>query len=724
MDTIAVPAEAVVNALNRVLSSRTFENAGRSSALLRFLVEETLNGSADRLKEYTLGAEALSKGEDFDPRTDPIVRAEASRLRGRLERYYSNEGRVDPVVIELPKGSYVPQFRPQVPTPKVAMQDRPTTRSTAAAILFAVCVVGLAVIAIAVWSRPPVAASTDVGGVARFDAQLLPTGVVGSEVGTDVVLSPDGRRVVFVSQTPKGESRLYVRQLDQPNAVDLPGTEGARGPFFSPDGEWVAFWADGKLKKIAVGGGTPQVLCQAPDLLGASWGNDGNIVAALGPGRLSRLSSSGGPVSVVLDSTAQGLSPRWPQVLPGTNAVLFTAVGAGGPNTATIEALTSDDAVHVLVRNGTFGRVLASGHLAYINQGTLFVVRFAPDRLEVHGPPRPLLDDVAYSSAFGFAQFDVSRSGSMVYRRSVAGGQFVVDWVDATGQVTQFFTRPGHYLWPRVSPNGQRVALTRTDGGRNSVWIYDARRDETTRLGDVGGTAEAPLWTHDGETLVLGGTTGLTFTSAHENGHEQTLLRTDGIAVPWSFSPDGRRLAYYQMNSSTAFDIWTVPIQQTGTTLVAGQPEPFLNSPAFEVYPTFSPDGQWLAYSSNESGSWDVYVRRFPDDGSKVRVSSSGGRIPLWLPHSRELVYETDRQTLMASRYEVRQGRFVAGVPREWVHMRLGDTGVLANFDAAPDGRIAALLPPAVTGDESTNHATFILNFLEMVRRQDTTATK
>jgi serine/threonine-protein kinase len=256
------------------------------------------------------------------------------------------------------------------------------------------------------------------------------------------------------------------------------------------------------------------------------------------------------------------------------------------------------------------------------------------------------------------------------------------------------------------------------------VWLYDARRDDTIRLGDTDSTADAPLWTHDGELLVLGGTNGLTFTPARENGHEQLLLRTEGIAVPWSFSPDGRRLAYYAMNSSTAFDIWTVPIQQTGTTLVAGTPEPFLRTPAFEVYPTFSPDGQWIAYGSNESGSWQVYVRRFPDDGSKVLVSSAGGRIPLWLPRSRDLIYETDRQTLMDVRYDVRQGRFVASVPREWVHIRLGDTGVLANFDAAPDGRIAALMPPAVSGDESPNHATFILNFLEMVRRQDTTSAR
>jgi serine/threonine-protein kinase len=724
MDPIAVPAETIADALKRVLSSQAFDNAARSSALLRFVVEQTVNGHADRLKEYTLGAEALGKGEAFDPRTDPIVRAEASRLRTRLERYYANEGRVDPVVIELPKGTYVPQFRPQAADRDVAPQHRATMRSASGAILLTAAILALAAIAITFWSRPPVAASADAGAVTRFDAQLLPGSVVGSEVGTDVVLSPDGRRIVFVTQTPHGESRLNARQLDLPNVVELPGTAGARGPFFSPDGEWVAFWADGKLKKIAVRGGTPQELCPASDLLGGSWGEDGNIVAALGPAQLSRVSSSGGRPTVILDLTKQRLSPRWPQILPGTNIVLFTAVGAAGPNTATIDAIAADGTLHTLVRNATFGRYLASGHLSYVNQGTLFVIRFAADRLEVHGPPRPVLDGVAYSSTFGFAQMDVSRTGTMVYRRSAADGQFVVDWTDATGRISPLFDRPGHYLWPRVSPDGLRVALTSTDGGRNSVWIYDQRRAETTRLNDVGGTAEAPLWTHDGAMLVLGGASGLTVIPARDNGHAQSLLRTDAITVPWSFSPDGHWLAYYRMSSSTAFDIWAVPVRQTGETLVAGAPTPLVQTPAFEVYPAFSPDGHWLAYSSNESGSWEVYVRRFPDDGGKVRVSSAGGRIPLWLPKARELVYETDRQTLMAARYDVSDGRFVVGVPREWIHLRLGDTGVLANFDGAPDGRIAALMPPTTGDDELPSHATFILNFFEMVRRQEATLPK
>jgi serine/threonine-protein kinase len=723
MAPLAPSLDVIAEALKRVLGSRTFENAGRSRTLLQFLVDETLNGRSDRLKEYTLGAEALNRGEAFDPRADPIVRAEASRLRSRLLRYYETEGRRDPVVIELPKGTYVPQFRQQSLDPDPADHDSPTNRPAAMSMVFA-GVILIAVVGAAVWTRRPAAASTAVSAVARFDAQLFPEGALGSEVGTDVVLSRDGRQVVFVAQAPNGVSRLGARRLDLSTAVDLPGTEGARGPFFSPDGEWVAFWADGKLKKIAVSGGPPQVLCDAPDLLGGTWGDDGNIVAALGPSQLSRVSSSGGPATVILDLRAQGLSPRWPQLLPGTKSVLFTAIGADGPNAAAIDAMDPNGTVHTLVRNGTFGRYLDSGHLSYVNQGTLFVVRFAIDRLEVHGAATPVLDDMAYSSTFGFAQMDVSRTGTLVYRRSAVGGQFVIDWADATGGITPLLARSGHYLWPRLSPDGQRLAVITGDGGMNSIWIYDPRREETTRLSNSDGTTEAPLWTLDGKMLVLGGTTGLTFIPAGENGHAQPLLRTDAITVPWSFSPDGRRLAYYEMNSSTAFDIWTVPVQQTGSTLVAGRPEPFLRTTSFEVYPTFSPDGQWLAYSSNESGAWEVYVRRFPGGEGKARVSSAGGRIPHWLPKTRELIYGTDRQTVMAVRYTVRDGVFVASAPREWLHDRLGDTGVLPNFDASPDGRIAALMPSAAVEPELSNHATFILNFLELVRRQDATSTK
>jgi eukaryotic-like serine/threonine-protein kinase len=717
MDPVADSGEAIRKQLDRMLSSATFQGASRSRALLRFLVEETLSGRSERLKEYTLGAEVLGKGDAFDPRTDPIVRAEASRLRNRLDRYYASEGRSDALLIELPKGAYVPQFGSRDTSFEAEQESAGRKRFDATSIWFAAGIAALTYVAAAFWASPQATLFGE-GAVTRFDVALTSSSVLSSEVGTDVMLSPDGTRIVFASQTANGESHLNTRKLDQPSTIEMTGTEGARGPFFSPDGLWVAFWAAGKLKKIAVAGGSPQILCDAPDLLGGSWGDDGNIIAAFTRTQLWRIPSSGGLPTVIADLKDE--SPRWPQVLPGATFVLFTAVGATGPNGATIDVLSlSDGTRRVLVRNGTYGRYLDNGYLTYVNQGTLFAVPFGRDQMAVRGTATPILDDVAYSSAFGFAEMDVSRTGTLVYRRSFDAGQFIVEWMDATGGTAPLLARPGHYIWPRLSPDGQRLAVSATESGADTVLVHDGRRDQTTRLSALAGAYGFPLWTRDGGMLVVGGATGLAMVDPTGAGKPQPLLRSDTIQVPWSFSPDGRRLAYHQMSPSNGFDLWTVPVQKTGTGFTAGAPEPFLQTAAFEVYPSFSPDGRWLAYSSNESGTWEVYVRGFPDDGTKVRVSTAGGRIPVWSSKVPELLYETDQQTIMAATYSVRNGSFVAAKARQWSHGSLGDTGVLANFDVSPDGRLAALMPAVKQADNQTqSHATFILNFFEMVRRQ------
>lgn len=714
--------------LTRILSSSVFQNATRSRALLRFLVEETVSGRGERLKEYTLGAEGLGRGDSFDPRSDPIVRAEASRLRGRLERYYAGDGRGDAVVIALPKGGYVPQFRSREAT----HERRRTTRANwgvvhaqAKWIWIAAGAVAVVLMLARVWTRPE--ASAPDGNIVRFDVELAPTGVLSSEVGTDVILSPDGTRVVFVSEDSTGLSRLNTRQLDQASVIELAGTEGARGPFISPDGQWVAFWADSKLKKIAVTGGPPQILCDAPDLLGGSWGDDGFIVAALSRTQLSRISANGGSAMVIVDLGAESTVPRWPQVLPGAKFVLFTAIGSQGPNAATINLLSlSSHATRVLVRNGTFGRYLANGYLTYVNQGTLFAVDFDVERMEVRGTAKPVLADVAYSSTFGFAQVDVSRTGTLVYRRSLGGGQFIAKWIDETGRTEPLLAKPGHYLWPRLSPDGQRLTVSATESGRDIVSVYDRRVDQMTRLTSLDGKYGFPLWTRDGTMLVLGGAGGLAVIDPDGARQSQVLLRSDTIQVPWSFSPDGQRLAYHQMSVASGFDLWTVPIHQSANGVEAGKPEPFLQTGAFEVYPAFSPDGRWLAYGSNESGTWEIYVRAFPDNGTKARVSSAGGRIPLWSTNGNDLLYETDQQHIMATSYTVMNGSFVAGKARAWSRGAIADTGVLANFDVSSDGRrIVALLPAAKPGDDQTqNHATFILNFFDALRRQVSSAAK
>lgn len=728
MDTIAVSRAAILDQLERMLASPTFAGAERSRTLLKFLVEQALDQKAGRLKEYTLGAEALGKGDDFDPRTDPIVRAEVSRLRARVDRYYAAEGRNDPLLIALPRGSYVPAFRLREATgsaappageepPAPSPSSGPRRPMVAAAVLLSLVTTIAIAVAVRGVRRGPLDADA---AVQWFDAEMAPPGsTLANDVGTDLVLSPDGSRVVFVVRGADGGTRLMTRRLDQPTPVDLAGTEGARSPFLSPDGRWVGFWSGGALKKTAVDGGSPVLLCSAPDSHGASWGESGEIVAAFGAGTLLRVPAAAGPPAVLLDLTAQGVTPRWPQVLPGGRHVLFTAVGPSGPNVARIEVLSIADGQRtVVVPGGTYGRYLPAGYLTFVNQGTLFAVPFDLERLTTKGTAVAVLDDVAYSSTFGYAHLDIARNGTLVYRRE-APGAVVASFLDGAGRVEPLLTRPGAYTFPRVSPDGRHLAIVVTESGAQRLLISDTQGGRSERL-PADAATYGPTWTPDGRFLVTGGPTGLRWIDARKPEVFAPLTHSTSVQVPWSFTADGTRLAYHQVGEKTGLDLWTVRVDISDDGLTAGDPEPFLNTRAFEGYPSFSRDGRWLAYSAGEFGR-HVYVRRFPDDGSAaVEISRGGGRVPAWLPGGRELLYRSEDHRLMVVAYTVRDGVLTPEAPRVWASTQLADTGVLANFDVHPDGaRVVALLPAAAAGPpQARNQATFGLNFVAEVRRR------
>jgi serine/threonine-protein kinase len=722
IDEPTVDRGAVEHQLARVLASAAFKRAERSSALLRFIVEQTLNGDADRLKEYTLGAEALGRGESFDPRADPVVRAEASRLRARLEQYYQTSGRTDQVLIALSKGSYVPRFVPNAVTPDAAAEKGPSEnrlwRFARNPIVAWACAIGVAITAALAWSatrpnpRPLLPA--------RFEVELASEGLLASDVGTTVVLSPDGTRMAFVSRAADGRTHLSVRALDRADTIRLDGTEGARGPFFSPDGRWLGFWADGTLKKIAADGGAPIVLCEASDLLGASWGDDDTIIAAVGaPGQLVRVPAAGGKPTVAIDLSAESTVVRWPQLLPGGKAVIYTAMSGAGADRANVEVQsTTSGNRKVLVQGGTFGRYLRDGYLTYINQGTLYAVRMDPATLSVHGAPVPLLDDVAYSPLFGYAQADVSRTGMLVYRKGAEGRQSVIDWIDRSGHASALLSVPGRYAWMRLSPDGQRLALTTHESGIASISVYDITSTQmarvTTRPGEYTGLTWLP-----GGARAFGGGAGLGWVQTTGVAESAPLMTVKTAQTPWSVSPDGQRLAFYERGAETGFDLWTVPLLRSDTGPRLGRPEPYVRTRAFEVYPSFSLDGRWIAYASNESGAWEIYVRRFPDDGTKVRVSTSGGVLPYWSPNGHELLYRTDANRVMVVSYKAAGESFRATAPQPWSPHTLADTGVLPNFVVDASGeRILALMPAPPKDRQSVNHVTVILNFDEEVRRR------
>jgi serine/threonine-protein kinase len=709
--------------LERVLASPVFRRAERSTALLRFVVEQTLQGHADRLKEYTLGADGLGRGESFDPRSDPVVRAEASRLRARLEQYYETAGRDDPILIALTKGSYVPQFVPNtVPAAasgRTVSSDRSSRFSFARSPIVAwVSAAALALTAALAWLRvapPPPPRSPE-----QFEVELSSDGLVPSDVGTSVVLSADGTRMVFVSRAADGRTHLNVRELDQADTIRLSGTEGARGPFMSPDGRWVGFWADGKLKKIAADGGAPVVLCDAGDLLGASWGDDDTIVAALGaPGQLSRVPTTGGTPRVAIDLSAESLVVRWPQLLPGANAVVYTALSGAGADRANIEVQSAGGGNRkVLVQGGTFGRYLRAGYLTYVNQGTLYAMAMDLSTLSVHGAPIPILDNVAYSSLFGYAQMDVSGTGMLVYRKGAESRQSVVNWIDRAERITPLLSVPGRYGWIRLSPDGQRLAFTNLQSGIASISVLDLKTNEMIRVTSRPGEYTGLTWLR-GDHLAFGGATGLAWVPSTGLAESAALVDARSVAqTPWSVDPGGRRLAYFERSPETGFDLWTAPVVSGGTGPALGPREPFLRTRAFEVYPSFSPDGRWIAYASNESGAWEIYVRRFPDDGTKLRVSMSGGVVPYWSPNGRELIYRTDANQVMVVSYQVVRDVFTAGTPRLWAQHTLADTGVLPNFAVDSTGeRILALMAAPERDSQTANHVTVIVNFDVSVRR-------
>jgi serine/threonine-protein kinase len=544
----------------------------------------------------------------------------------------------------------------------------------------------------------------------RLDVDVGSPVSPGSHRGADAILSPDGTRLVYVSQ-----SKLFTRQLDQASTTELPGTERAEGPFFSPDGRWVAFFADGKLKKVAVRGGPVVPLCDNPGVGGGSWGEDGNIITAL-DFTLSRIPSAGGAPTRLTELAPGEIVHRWPQVLPGGKAVLFTAYPSmTGVEGAAIEVLSlKDRRRRTLVRGGTWGRYLASGHLIYIDKGTLFAVAFNPDRLEVHGAPTPVLKRVAYSTAWGYPQIDVSRTGALVYRSSSGGeGMVTVHWLDDAGNMSTLLPVPGNYSFPTLSPDGHRLALM----SAGDIWVYELGRGRMTRLTSDGGYG-FPVWTTDGQYLVFRGASGMLWTRADGTGQPEALTQSSNPQNPQSFTPDGKQLAFVEISTATGADIWTLPVESGPSGLRAGKPEVFLQTPSHERGPMFSPDGRWLAYFSNESGDYRVYVDSFPHRGRKRQVSPDGNSGPMWSRNGKDLFFVKFRapSELLAVSYKSRGDSFVTSKPRIWAR-GIGLFTATRSYEPAPDSRRIIVLLPTETPKESPDRLIFLLNFFDELRR-------
>jgi Tol biopolymer transport system component len=615
---------------------------------------------------------------------------------------------------------------------------RPTSATTRAlpwAALAGVLSVALitAVVLWAPWrkaaSPAPVRLSAELGG----DASLVIG--QGAAAGASAILSPDGALLAFVGQKVNGKPQIYIRRLDQLQATPLSGTDGAGSAFFSPDGQWIAFFGDSKLKKVSVTGGAAIAVADAPNARGGSWAEDGTIVfAADNHTGVVHVSASGGTPEPLTTLEKGEVTQRFPQMLPGGKAVLFTShTSPTGWDDASVIVQAVPAGRRTIVQRGAYyGRYLPSGHILYLHETTLFAVPFDRDRLEVTGQAVPVLEGVAPNATSGGAQFAASNSGALLYLPGQGINLNVpIQWMTRDGKTTPLRATPANWSDLAFAPNGQLLALSIFDGKQSDVFVYDWARDTLSRLTFDTTDDYSAAWTPDGRRIAFSSRRGdkatfnLWWQRADGTGDAQRLTDSKNVQLWPSWHPSSKFLAFTESNPQTLQDIMILPLAGDETSgWKPGKPTVFLNSPFGESQPAFSPDGRWLAYASNETGRPEVYVRPFPGPGNKWQVSSDGGYYPTWSRTRKELFFATrdpDNRIMVAS-YAADGDSFHAEKPRLWSEsrliFRLGPVGAARSFDLHPDGdRVALAKAPDTETAARQDKVVFIFNFFDELRR-------
>jgi len=593
---------------------------------------------------------------------------------------------------------------------------------------------GIAVLtsALALWSFAT-GRLTEAPGVVHLQIGLEPglrlSGGEAQEAGpwgflrpsrTSVALSPDGSKLVYAADAGAG-TRLYMREMSRPHGMPIQGTDGGSSPFFSPDGTWIAFYAGGALKRVPADGGEARtIIAQAPPPFGASWGDTDEIVLAAGEtGGLLRVPARGGVPEVLteLDRTSGETAHRLPQLLPGGHWVLYTVIKGLFPENAEIVVESLDTRSRKTLAAGTDGRFVPTGHLVFAREGALMAVPFSLDRLETTGKAVRIVEDLMQGSGAattrldsGAAQFSFAGSGSLVY---VPGGAYPallrsLVWVDRHGAVEPLALPEGWYSVPRVSPDARYVAYAAGLRARRDLWVYDTVAGTSRRL-TFEGLGGGATWSPDGTTLAFtadrsGG--GMDLYSIAADGREAPiqLATSDQPQFVSSWSPNGT-LAVVR-----GFTIWVLPGGGAGDSF------PLLDTPREMQGPAFSPDGEWLAYSSDETGQSEVWVRAFARSTPAIRISTNGGQSPAWSRDGGELFFRSGGYMMVT--------RVTIG--RTFTHTRprvLFDASTYAvawptrGYDVGPDGRFLMVVDTEQEPQPATR-IEVVLNWFEDLRQR------
>ncbi len=508
-------------------------------------------------------------------------------------------------------------------------------------------------------------------------------------VGT-VALAQDGSRLAFTAQEPGGSTMLWIRALGDPRAEMLRGTEGAQLPFWSPDGRSVGFFANGELKRIAISGGPPQTLAAvSTDVRGASWGGDGRIVFAPSfTGPLMLVSASGGKVTpaTTLDKGRNEGTHRWPWFLPDGRHFLYYAAGATGaePGEIVVGDLGSGNVKHVTA-SSSLAVYASPGHLLFTRGSGLVAQPFDTERLEARGEATPMgVDLPSVSATSGLRALSASLEGTLCWRTQPGATSQPVLF-DRQGHEVGRLAEAASWFSPRLSPDGQRLAIGRflAETTVGDIWIIDIARNITTRMTLDPADDYYPIWSSDGTRLVLtssrrGATGDLYVMRADEPGSEELLLASEAPKTPDSCSPDGRSMIFEASSPRGRQDLWLLPLEGDR------KPVPFLVTSFSEQNARFSPDGRWVAYASDVSGTPEVYVRPFRESGGTWRVSNRGGQNPAWKGDGREIYYFAPDGMLMAAPV-TGTAPFETGTPKPLFKVAVPES-TDPQYDVSPNG--------------------------------------
>jgi serine/threonine-protein kinase len=570
-----------------------------------------------------------------------------------------------------------------------------------------VMVVLIAVVGFWILTRPEVRPVSRFAMMLPSDQQLTPTGRHA------VALSPDGEHLVYTVN-----DQLYLRAMDQLEATTIRGTEGARGPFFSPDGQWVGFWVGGQLKKVSISGGAPVNLCEAAIPYGATWGQDDTIVFGQGSEGIWQVPATGGTKEVLisLDPEKNEIG-HGPQILPGGEAVLFTLREADtsvwDDSQIVVQSLETGEQ-KVLVNGGKDARYLPTGHLVYARQGTLLVIPFDVGRLEATSGPVPIVEGVMDAGAStGAAYFSFSDLGSLVYVASLGGINNSLVWVDRDG--TELEPAAEEVLeyprYPRISPDGQRIALTVGPGNRGDLWVFYLDGRPATPLTFQGHNL-MPTWSPDGKKVAFvsdrSGQRNLFWMPADGSTLEpEPFLESPNSQRSPAWSPDGRELIFTQGTPQDS-DIWALSLEGDS------QPREVVATDYRERLPALSRNGKWLAYESNVTGQDEIWVRPYPGPGPPIRISSNGGTEPVWGIEDREILFY-EGPKLMAATVEIGEELRFERAEMLFEGKYIKYPNAPRPYDVAPDGRL--LMIKGADDTQARDQINVVLNWFEELKR-------